>query len=604
MVVALVAAMMVIGVVSALPASAAGGPTLSVGDQSGLERDAVTGSVFVPIYLSAPATEPVVVSYYTVDGTAIAGLDYSRWGTPAHPRTVTIPTGAVQTQVNVPVLSDNETESDESFSLVATASGGDVVVGDDTGTATIVDADAVSTVNPAITVSNTTVIEGDQGERRAQFQVHLSRPPATNVTISYSTADDTAVAGVDYTAKLPGTVVFAPGQISKTIDVLVTPNTTADGPRDFNLNVVVTGGSPVEELNMVGVATIIDDDAAPAACAPGTFNTTDGNEPCTPAPPGTYIDTAGALAATPCDPGSYQNQYAQTSCQLAPIGSYVETSGSTTATACPEGTTTAALGATSPDDCTPVAPPGATQVAAGGSHTCALLGDGTVSCWGANYYGQLGNGTNTRSNVPVPVTGITNAVSITAGTDHSCAVLGDGTVELLGPQRRRPARRRDQHQLAARPAPCSGSRTPSRSTAATTTPARCSATAPCAAGASTTMASSETATHITPRVPSRCRGSPSRRPDHRRQPPQLRAARERHRRLLGPQLRGRARRRERRPAARGGAGVGPCRRDRGHRRLRPLVRAQGRQSVTCWGNGNSGRARRRHRRRIRTCRSR
>ena len=135
---------------------------MSVGDQSGLERDIVTGSVFVPITLSAPAAEPVVVSYWTADGTATAGVDYLRWGTPTNPRTVTIPTGAVQTQVNVPVLPDSDAEPDETFS-VATATGGDVVVGDDTGTATIIDADAVSGSNPAITVSNPTVVEGDQG---------------------------------------------------------------------------------------------------------------------------------------------------------------------------------------------------------------------------------------------------------------------------------------------------------------------------------------------------------------------------------------------------------------------------------------------------------
>ncbi len=428
----LVAGLLAVGVVSALPASAVDGPTLSVGDQSGLERDSVTGSVFVPITLSAPAAAPVVVSYWTVDGTAGAGVDYTRWGTPTNPRTVTIPTGAVQTQVNVPVLADNDTEPDETFSVVVTATGGDVVIGDDTGIATIVDADAASTVNPAITVSDTTVTEGDQGNRLAQFLVHLSRPPASNVTITYSTADGSAVAGVDYTAKLPGTVVFAPGQISKTIDVAILPNTTPDATRDFSLDVAVTGGSPVEELDMVGTATIIDDDtAAPASCAPGTYNTTDGNEPCTPAPPGFYVDTAGALSATPCAPGSFQDQAGQTSCQLAPIGTYVQNTGQTAATSCPDGATTESPGATSPDDCVPV-PVGALEVAVGDRHACALLSDGAVSCWGSNASGQLGNGTNADSNVPVPVTGLTTAVAVTAGGSSTCALLLGGAVSCWG----------------------------------------------------------------------------------------------------------------------------------------------------------------------------
>jgi alpha-tubulin suppressor-like RCC1 family protein len=423
---------LVVGIVASGPVSAAEGPTLSLGDQSGLERDAVNGSVFMPIYLSEPATEPVVVSYWTVDDTATAGADYLRWGTPTNPRTITIPTGATQTQVNVPVLADNETESDEMFSLVATATGGGVVLGDDTGTATIVDADDASVTNPAITVSNPTVIEGDTGQRRAQFLIHLSRVPASPVTVTYATTDGTATAGSDYVAKLPGTVVFAPGQISKTVDVLISSDTTPGTARSFTLDITVTGGSPVEELTMSGTATIVDDDAAPAEpCPPGTFNSTDGNEPCTPAPAGFFVDTAGALAATPCAPGSFQALTGQSSCELAPVGSYVDSAGATSATPCPEGTTTNAFGAASPEDCVPE-PTEVLDIAGGGDHTCALIADGTARCWGWNSFGQLGNGTNTNSNVPVTVTGLSEAVAITAGQNYTCAVLADGTARCWG----------------------------------------------------------------------------------------------------------------------------------------------------------------------------
>ena len=74
----------------------------------------------------------------------------------------------------------------------------------------------------------------------------------------------------------------------------------------------------------------------------------------------------------------------------------------------------------------------ATQVVTGGRHTCALLADGTVECWGSGSDGQLGNGDMKDSPVPVAVTGITAATQISADGDHSCALLADGTVSCWG----------------------------------------------------------------------------------------------------------------------------------------------------------------------------
>ncbi|MFE4706814.1 HYR domain-containing protein [Peribacillus simplex] len=71
-------------------------------------------------------------------------------------------------------------------------------------------------------------------------------------------------------------------------------------------------------------------------------------------------------------------------------------------------------------------------ITAGGSHSLAILSDGTVRAWGANGTGQLGNGTNTSSNVPVQVSGLTNVVAIAAGSNHSLAILSDGTVRAWG----------------------------------------------------------------------------------------------------------------------------------------------------------------------------
>src|SRR5205814_1376766 len=75
----------------------------------------------------------------------------------------------------------------------------------------------------------------------------------------------------------------------------------------------------------------------------------------------------------------------------------------------------------------------AVAITAGERYSCALLANGTAKCWGDNFYGELGNGTNTSSSIPVVVSGLTNAVAITAGGGgHACALLANGTAKCWG----------------------------------------------------------------------------------------------------------------------------------------------------------------------------
>jgi RHS repeat-associated protein len=76
---------------------------------------------------------------------------------------------------------------------------------------------------------------------------------------------------------------------------------------------------------------------------------------------------------------------------------------------------------------------GVAGIAAGWQHSLAVETNGTVWAWGGNLGGQLGNGSNySASAVPVPVSGITNAVEVSGGANFSLAVLANGRVMAWG----------------------------------------------------------------------------------------------------------------------------------------------------------------------------
>jgi alpha-tubulin suppressor-like RCC1 family protein len=74
----------------------------------------------------------------------------------------------------------------------------------------------------------------------------------------------------------------------------------------------------------------------------------------------------------------------------------------------------------------------AKAIAAGARHTCAATTSGAVFCWGADDSGQLGDGGGASRATPIAVAGITHAVDVAAGAAFSCAVLADGTAQCWG----------------------------------------------------------------------------------------------------------------------------------------------------------------------------
>jgi hypothetical protein len=112
---------------------------------------------------------------------------------------------------------------------------------------------------PAVAVEDATVSEGNAGTAVLSFPVTLSASSSAPVTLSYTTQDGTATAGSDYVAQ-SGRLVFSPGEVTKSIAVIVNGDTTIEP--DETLYVVLTDPSNSKLLRPVATGTILNDDVA------------------------------------------------------------------------------------------------------------------------------------------------------------------------------------------------------------------------------------------------------------------------------------------------------------------------------------------------------
>jgi hypothetical protein len=108
-----------------------------------------------------------------------------------------------------------------------------------------------------LSISDTSVVEGNSGTRYAVFSIALSSAAATPVSVQWSTADGSATAGSDYVAK-SGTASFAAGTVSRTITVAVTGDTEVEPHETFRVNLSAPVGATLGDAQ--GTATITSDD--------------------------------------------------------------------------------------------------------------------------------------------------------------------------------------------------------------------------------------------------------------------------------------------------------------------------------------------------------
>jgi hypothetical protein len=155
---------------------------------------------------------------------------------------------------------------------------------------------------PTVSVANVSQAEGSAGSQPANFTVSLAKASALRVSVAYATADGTATAGSDYTAT-SGTLVFAPGQTSKTVAVPILGDTAYESDETFTL----TLSNPVNATlgTATATGTIANDDVPTAT--PGHYNgpiTSGGNIDFDVAADGHRVTGMSLLFYISCDNGA------------------------------------------------------------------------------------------------------------------------------------------------------------------------------------------------------------------------------------------------------------------------------------------------------------
>ena len=232
-------------------------PVVSVAAASVNEGATTTTPMVFTITSSAVSGLPVTVSFATSDGTAHAPGDYM-----ATTGSVTIPAGATSTTFSVLVVGDTLNENNETLSF-ALSDPVNATLGTATATGTIIDNDAA----PAVSISDSSLTEGNGGTSPMQFTVSLSTASGLPVTATYATANGSAEAPDDYTTTT-GTVTIPAGATSATVTVPIVGDARYEGDETFT----ITLSSPTNATlgTAAATGTIVDDDTAPTVSIGGT----------------------------------------------------------------------------------------------------------------------------------------------------------------------------------------------------------------------------------------------------------------------------------------------------------------------------------------------
>ncbi|TDT88397.1 chitinase [Azorhizobium sp. AG788] len=227
-------------------------PKISIADISVVEGNTDMAHFRFQVTLDKASTETITVHYASSDLTATGGTDYEILD-----GTLTFAPGETTQTIHAHMYSDTVVEPDETYK-VTLSNPTNATIADGTAIATIVNDDLAAPL-PTIAIADAAISEGNSGSKLLSFVVSLSAASTSAVSVSYATGDGTATAGSDYTAGT-GTVTFAPGETSKTIQVAVRGDTVVEANETFTVTLSAPSGATIADGSAIG--TITNDDVA------------------------------------------------------------------------------------------------------------------------------------------------------------------------------------------------------------------------------------------------------------------------------------------------------------------------------------------------------
>ena len=229
----------------------------SIDSPSVAEGDRGSVNLTFTVSLSPASDQQATVNYASSDGTAngaTAGTDYT-----AVNGTLTFAPGTTSRTIRVSVTGDTEFEPDETVVVTLSNATSGANIATAVGTGTIANDDDT----PVFSIDSPSVEEGDTDSVNLTFTVTLTPASYEPATVDYADAGaGTAEAGDDYRSIAGGTLTFAAGETSKTIDVFVLGDVLSEP--DETVVLVLSNPSPssyaIEEAR--GTGTIADNDDA------------------------------------------------------------------------------------------------------------------------------------------------------------------------------------------------------------------------------------------------------------------------------------------------------------------------------------------------------